>query len=191
MFEELLELCNTRSAELEREQKKVQEMTDLLVGMNKLSGYINSNKNDVVLLGRLIDQVDRFSKELADLKSQMTVKRSCSVQPAQGRMARKGRSLDNRAKALIEILIDRPGDYSTRDLVDMLGINRVLVWQVMKRAQDMDPKHIRLTKGKRRALYISYAQDEPAQVTVDDPTRLELMSMTGGMAKNMDGPTVV
>jgi hypothetical protein len=189
MFEELLELCNTRSAELEREQKKVQEMTDLLVGMNKLSGYINSNKNDVVILGRLIDQVDRFSKELADLKSQMTVKQSCSAPPVG--TTKKSRSLDNRAKALIEILIDRPGEYSVRDLVDMLGINRVLVWQVMKRAQDMDPKHIRLTKGKRRALYISYVQDEHAQVTVDDPTRLELMNMTGGMAKNMDGPTVV
>jgi hypothetical protein len=183
MFEELLELCNTRSAELEREQKKVQEMTDLLVGMNKLSGYINSNKSDVVLLGRLIDQVDRFSKDLADIKSQMTVRQSCSVQPVG--TTKKSRSLDNRAKALIEILIDRPGDYTNRDLVKMLGINRVLVSQVMKRAQEMDPKHIRLTKGRHRAMYISYVQDEPSRADVDDLSRLELMNMTGGMAKDI------
>jgi hypothetical protein len=68
MFEEFLELCNIKSNELEREQKKVRELTELLIGMNRLSGYINSKQSDVALLGRLIDQVDSFSKELAALK---------------------------------------------------------------------------------------------------------------------------
>jgi hypothetical protein len=106
-------------------------------------------------------------------------------------MTRKSRSLDNRARALIEILTDRPGDYSVRDLAYMLGINRVLVSQVMKRDMEMDPKHIRLTKGKRRTLHISYVQEEYAQMAGDDRTRPGLMNMTSGMVKDMAGPPTV
>jgi hypothetical protein len=179
VFEELLELCNSKSAELEREQKKVRELTELLMGMNKLSGYLNSKQSDVALLGRLVDQVDRFSKEMADLKSQMAVKQSRSSTPVQRHGTRKGRSLDNRARALIDILKDRPGRYTTHDLVDMLCINRVLVTQVMKRATEIDPKHVKLTRGKHRSFYISYIQEEFTQMADDDRMRLELMSMTG------------
>jgi hypothetical protein len=188
MFEELLELCNIKSNELEREQKKVRELTELLVGMNKLSGYINSKQSDVALLGRLIDQVDRFSKELADLKSQMAVRQSLSIvkKPsftlssisAQRRGTKKSRSLDNRARALIDILKDRPDRYTTRDLMDMLGINKVLVTQVMKRAIEIDPKHVKLDKGEHRRFYISYIQKEETQMADDDRRKLELMSMT-------------
>ena len=178
MFEEFLELCNIKSNELEREQKKVRELTELLIGMNKLSGYINSKQSDVALLGRLIDQVDRLSKEMADLKSQIAVRQLHSAIPAQRHETKKGRSLDNRARALIDILKDRPGRYATRDLVGVLGIHRVLVTQVMKRATEIDPKHIKLNKGAHRSFYISYIQTEDPQMADDDRRRLELMSMT-------------
>jgi hypothetical protein len=178
MFEELLELCNIKSNELEREQKKVRELTELLVGMNKLSGYINSKQSDVALLGRLIDQVDRFSKELADLKSQTAVRQSLSSISAQRRGTKKSRSLDNHAKALIDILKDRPGRYTTRDLVDMLGINKVSVTQMMRRATEIDPKHVKLDQGEHRRFYISYIQNEDTQMADDDRRKLELMNMT-------------
>jgi hypothetical protein len=185
MFEEFLELCNIKSNELEREQKKVRELTELLVGMNRLSGYINSKQSDVALLGRLIDQVDSFSKELADLKSQMVVIQPHSSIPAQRRGTKKGKSLDNHTRALIEILKDRPGKYDTRDLMDMLGMHKNTVIRVMNRATEIDPVHIKLTRGKGRKLYLSYIPDGDNQMRDthtssgnEDLLRLELMSMT-------------
>jgi hypothetical protein len=182
MFEEFLELCNIKSNELEREQKKVRELTELLIGMNRLSGYINSKQSDVALLGRLIDQVDSFSKELADLKSQMAVRQSHSSIPAQRRGTKKNKPLDNHARALIEILKDRPGRHATQDLVDMMGLNKVTIIRVMKRAIEIDPVHIKLTRGKGRKLYLSYIPegnvDTGTSSDNEDRLRLELMGMT-------------
>jgi hypothetical protein len=182
MFEELLELCNIKSNELEREQKKVRELTELLVGMNKLSGYINSKQSDVALLGRLIDQVDRFSKELADLKSQTAVRQSHSSIPAQRRGTKENRPQDNHARALIEILKDRPGRHATQDLVDVMGLNKVTIIHLMKMAVAIDPVHVKLTQGKKRKFYISYVPEGKVDMGTssgnEDRLRLELMSMT-------------
>jgi hypothetical protein len=160
----------------------VRELTELLIGMNRLSRYINSKQSDVAFLGRLIDQVDSFSKELADLKSQMAVRQLHSSIPAQRRGTKKSRSLDNRARALIEILKDRPGRYATRDLMDVMGLNKNTIIRVMKRAIEIDPRHVKLTQGKRRKLYLSYILEGKVDTDTssgnEDRLRLELMSMT-------------
>jgi hypothetical protein len=55
----------------------------------------------------------------------------------------------------------------------------------MKRAIDLDPRHVKLTQGKRRKLYLSYIPEEEGQMVEsststgdEDRMRLELMAMT-------------
>jgi hypothetical protein len=186
MFEELLELYKTKAAEIEKERKEAQAMILLVTAIEKISSELSSKQNDVELLGRLIDQVDRLSKEVADMRSQMKARqgRSASVQE-QG--AGEGKALDNHARALIDLMSERPGRYTTSELVDMLGLNKTTVISVMKRAVELDPKRVKLTQGKRRKLHLAYVPDEEvkAQVTEpdasssnDDRMKLELMAMT-------------
>jgi septal ring factor EnvC (AmiA/AmiB activator) len=189
MFEELLELYKTKAAEVEREQKEAQAMITHIAAIDKISSEMNSKQSDVELLGRLIDQVDRLSKEVADLKSQLKARQArapAAVASAQEQgAATEGKALDNHAKSLVEIMKERPGRYTTSELVDMLGLNKTTVISVMKRAMEIDPKHVKLTQGKRRKLYLAYVSDEDGQVAQSDPSsddedkmRLELMAMT-------------
>jgi hypothetical protein len=185
MFEELLELYKSKSTEIEREQKETQAMIGLIMAIDKISGELNSKRSDVELLGRLIDQVDRLSKDVTDLKSQMKARQSRSVAPVQEQGGNEFRALDNHARNLVDLMRERPGRYTTSELVDMLGLNKTTVISVMKRAIEIDPRHVKLTQGKRRKLYLSYIPEEDNQMVDtgtssgnEDRLRLELMAMT-------------
>lgn len=180
MFEELLELYKNKAAETERRLKEEQAMIELITAVNRLTESVASGR-DVELLGRLIDQVDRLSKEVADLKTQL---RARHVRASKDLGHGEGRAIDKHARALIEIMSERPGDYTTAELVDMLGLNKTTVITVMKRAAEIDPRHVRLTHGKRRKLTLTYVPDEAlASNTGSDMSdrermKLELMALT-------------
>jgi hypothetical protein len=185
MFEELLELYKTKAAEVEKERKEAQAMMALVLAIEKISSDLNAKQTDVDLLGRLIDQVDRLSREVADLKSQLKAKQGRSA-PVQEQGSSEGKALDVHARSLIEIIRERPGRYTTSELVDMLGLNKTTVISVMKRAVDLDPR-VKLTQGKRRKLYLTYKHEEEASGKMGesesragdgDRLKLELMAMT-------------
>lgn len=191
MFEELLELYKSKSAEVERQQKETQAMITMIMAIDKISSAINAKQSDVELLGRLIDQVDRLSKDVADLKSQMKARQGRVAAPVQqdqsaaATTTNEGRALDNHARTLVDLMSERPGRYTTSELVDMLGLNKTTVISVMKRAVDLDPKHVKLTQGKRRKLHLAYIPDEENQTSESSPSsgdedrmKLELMAMT-------------
>jgi hypothetical protein len=191
MFEELLELYKSKSAEVERQQKETQAMITMIMAIDKISSTINAKQSDVELLGRLIDQVDRLSKDVADLKSQMKARqgRVAIVAPVPQldqvvAVTSEGRALDNHARTLVDLMSERPGRYTTSELVDMLGLNKTTVISVMKRAVDLDPKHVKLTQGKRRKLHLAYIPDDEGQTSDsssssdEDRMKLELMAMT-------------
>ena len=81
---------------------------------------------------------------------------------------------------------ERPSRYTTSELVDMLGLNKTTVISVMKRAHELDPKHVKMTQGKRRKLYLSYVSEDEVQTAAEaspgsgesDRVKLELMAMT-------------
>jgi hypothetical protein len=184
MFEELLDLYKTKATEIERQRKEAQAMIMLVASVEQLSKDISSKQSDVELLGRLIDQVDRLSKDVADLKSQFRAKQGRSA-PVQEQAAGNGKALDSHAQSLIDIMAERPGRYATSELVDMLGLNKTTVISVMKRALELDPKHVKMTQGKRRKLYLAYVPDEEGQKSKSesnsgesDRMKLELMAMT-------------
>jgi hypothetical protein len=188
MFEELLEMYKTKAAETELQLKEEQAMIALILAVEKMSDMLSSKQRDVELLGRLIDQVDHLSKDVADMKSQLKTRHSRSTVStvSVGRASSDGRALDNHANSLIELMAERPGRYTTSELVSMLGLNKTTVISVMKRAADIDPRHVKLTSGKRKKLNLSYVPDEPSagEQTVasenpeQDRMRLELMAMT-------------
>ena len=147
---------------------------------------LSSKQQDVELLGRLIDQVDHLSKEVADLKSQVKT-RQTYLATSKIQVGHEGNALDNHARSLINLMKDRPGRYITSELVDMLGLNKTTVICVMKRAAEIDSRHVKLTQGKRRKLYLSYipndeGQDETTKSETgsddEEKMRLELMAMT-------------
>ena len=184
MFEELLELYKTKAEEIERSKKETQAMILLVSAIEKISQEANSRQSDVELIGRLIDQVDRLSKEVSDLKSQIRARQVRSA-PVQETSSGDGKALDNHARSLIDIMEERPGRYTTSELVDMLGLNKTTVISVMKTAHEIDPIHVKMTQGKRRKLYLSYAAEDEAQKTEASPgssesdrVKLELMAMT-------------
>jgi hypothetical protein len=184
MFEELLELYKTKIAEIDRERTEAQAMVTLIAAIDKMSGELSSKQNEMELIGRLIDQVDRLSRDVADLRSQFRAKQG-RASPIPEQVAGEGRALDNHAKTLIEIMAERPGRYTTSELVDMLGLNKTTVISVMKRALELDPKHVKMNQGKRRKLYLSYASDEEMSKPKANPSsndidraKLELMAMT-------------
>lgn len=185
MFEELLELYKTKEVEIEKERKEAQAMITLVSAIEKMFGELNARQTDVDLLGRLIDQVDRLSKDVADLKSQLKAKQG-RQSPVQELGSSEGKALDGHAKSLVDIISERPGRYTTSELVDMLGLNKTTVINVMKRAVDLDPR-VKLTQGKRRKLYLTYIPEEEGQKNMaeSDPAtgdrdrlKLELMAMT-------------
>ncbi len=184
MFEELLEVYKKKVAESERELEETQAMIGLIMAVENMSNMLSMKQQDVDLLGRLIDQVDHLSKEVADLKSQMKTRQTRSSVSRNQKIS-EGNALDNHTVSLIDLMKERPGRYTTSELVDMLGLNKTTVISVMKRAVDMDPSHVRLTQGKRRKLYLSYTpEDQGEKKEADsasddaDRMRLELMSMT-------------
>jgi hypothetical protein len=186
MFEELLKIYKTKAEEIENKRSEAQAMIMLVSAIEKISKDLDSKENDVELLGRLIDQVDRLSKEVADLKSQFRAKQGRTTPvPEQERNSGDGKALDNHARSLIEIMAERPGRYTTSELVDMLGLNKTTVISVMKRALDIDPKHVKMSQGKRRKLYLAYVPEEEAKTAETSPSsgesdrmKLELMAMT-------------
>ncbi len=184
MFEELLELYKTKAAKIEKEKTEAQAMITLIAAIDKMSTELSSKQSNVDLLGRLIDQVDRLSKEVADLKSQLKARQGRAA-PAAEQNSNEGKALDNHARTLIDIIAERPGRYTTSELVDMLGLNKTTVISVMKRALDLDPRHVKMTQGKRRKLYLSFVPDEEAKIaesetgsSESDRVKLELMAMT-------------
>ncbi len=181
MFEELLELYRKKAEETERRLKEERAMIELITAVNKLSESVGA-RSDVELLGRLIDQVDRLSKEVADLKTQLKARH---IRVSKDVRYGEGRAIDKHALALIEIVSEKPGQYTTAELVDMLGLNKTTVITVMKRAAELDPKHVKLTHGKRRKLTLTYIPDEsltssdsPSDMSDSDRIRLELMALT-------------
>ena len=184
MFEELLELYKTKAEEIDRDRKEAQAMIMLVSAIDRMSKDLDSKKSDVELLGRLIDQVDRLSKEVSDLKSQLRTRQARSSAAAESGPG-EGRALDNHARSLIDIMAEKPGRYTTSELVDILGLNKTTVISVMKRALELDPKHVKMSQGKRRKLYLAYVSDEDAQrvesssgAGESDRMKLELMAMT-------------
>jgi len=184
MFEELLELYKTKADEIEKKRKEAAAMILLISAMERISKDIDSKQSDVELIGRLIDQVDRLSKDVADIKSQLRTRQGRTA-PVQEAPSSDGKALDNHARSLIDIIEERPGRYTTSELVDMLGLNKTTVISVMKRAYEIDPVHVKMTQGKRRKLYLSYVSDEEggseqaaAGSGESDRIKLELMAMT-------------
>ena len=184
MFEELLELYKTKADEIEKSKKEAQSMILLVSAMERVSKEMDSKQSDVELIGRLIDQVDRLSKDVADIKSQLRTRQGRSA-PVPESASGDGKALDIHARSLIDIIEERPGRYTTSELVDMLGLNKTTVISVMKRAHDLDPVHVKMAQGKRRKLYLSYVPDEasgsePAAAGPgeSDRLKLELMAMT-------------
>ena len=187
MFEELLEVYKKKVADSERELEEDRAMMGLIMAVENMSNMLSMKQQDVDLLGRLIDQVDHLSKEVADLKSQMKTRQTRSSLGTRAPKVSEGNALDNHTETLIDLMKERPGRYTTSELVDMLGLNKTTVISVMKRAVEMDPSHVKLTQGKRRKLYLSYTpedqdlgENKEAETTSDDADRmrLELMSMT-------------
>ena len=184
MFEELLEIYKTKADEIEKNRKEAQAMILLVSAIEKISHELDTKQSDVELLGRLIDQVDRLSKEVADLKSQLRARQGRPA-PISETSSGDGKALDNHARSLIDIMEERPSRYTTSELVDMLGLNKTTVISVMKRALELDPKHVKMSQGKRRKLYLSYVSDEDTQKVESssgtgesDRMKLELMAMT-------------
>lgn len=184
MFEELLELYKTKAEEIDKKRTEAQAMVALISAIERISKDLDSKENDVDLLGRLIDQVDRLSKEVADLKSQFRARQGRPV-PVPEPNGGDGKALDIHARSLIDIMAERPGRYTTSELVDMLGLNKTTVISVMKRSLELDPKHVKMTQGKRRKLYLAYVPDEDAKSAEtsqgsndSDRMKLELMAMT-------------
>lgn len=147
MFEELLELYKTKAEEIDRDRKEAQAMIMLVSAIDRMSKDLDSKKSDVELLGRLIDQVDRLSKEVSDLKSQLRTRQARSSATAVSGPG-EGRALDNHARSLIDIMAEKPGRYTTSELVDILGLNKTTVISVMKRALELDPKHVKMSQGR-------------------------------------------
>jgi len=152
MFEELLELYKTKLAEKEKDLRGYQSMVQLVKTIEKMSQEGLSAQSNVALLKKLEDQVNRQSKELRDLKVELMAGKGISP-PTEGK---KSKALDGHAWNLIDLLSKKQGSCTTNELVEMLGLNKTSVISVMKRAVALEPDHLKLTKGKRRKLYLAY-----------------------------------
>ena len=152
MFEELLEQYKTKAAEKEKELRGFQAMVQMVTTIEKMSQESLSAQSNVALLKKLEDQVNRQSKELRDLKVELEAGKRITP-PAEGQ---KSKALDGHAWNLIDLLSKKQGSCTTNELVEILGLNKTTVITVMKRAIALDPDHLKLTKGKRRKLYLAY-----------------------------------
>ena len=151
MFEELLEQYKTKVAEKEKELRGFQAMVQLVTTIEKISQEGLSNQSNVALLKSLEDQLSRQSKELRDLKVELMAGKRISPP-----IEKKSKALDGHAWNLIDLLSKKQGSCTTNELVEMLGLNKTTVINVMKRAVALDPDHLKLTKGKRRKLSLAY-----------------------------------
>jgi hypothetical protein len=151
MFEELLELYKTKLARTEKELKGYQATIQLVTTIQKMSQEGISGKSEAALLKKLEDQVSRQSRELQALKAVLAGK---EISPPIERP--KSKALDGHAWNLFDLLSKKKGSYTTNELVEMLGLNKTTVINVMKRAVELDPDHVKMTKGKRRKLYLAY-----------------------------------
>jgi len=152
MFEELLELYETRLAEKEKDLRGYQAMIQLVTTIEKISQETLSPQSNVALFKKLEDQVNRQSKELRDLKAELMAAKRISP-PIE---TQKSKALDGHAWNLIDLLKKKQGSFTTNELVEMLGLNKTTVISVMKRAVALDPDHLKMTAGKRRKLYLAY-----------------------------------
>jgi len=152
MFEEILELYKTRLAEKEKDLRGYQSMIQLVTTIEEMSQEGLSAQSNVALLKKLEDQVNRQSKELRDLKVELTAGKRISP-PTEGK---KSKALDGHAWNLIDLLSKNQGSFTTNELVEMLDLNKTTVITVMKRAVALDPDHLTLTAGKRRKLSLAY-----------------------------------
>jgi len=152
MFEELLETYKTKLAEKEKDLRDYQAMIQLVTTIEKISQEGLSAQSNMALLKKLEDQVNSQSKELRDLKVELTGGKRISP-PTEGK---KSKALDGHAWNLIDLLSKKQGTCTTNELVEMLGLNKTTVITVMKRAVALDPDHLKLTAGKRRKLYLAY-----------------------------------
>ena len=151
MFEEILELYTTKSAETEKDLRGYQAMVQLVTTIEKISQEGQSAQSNAALLKKLEDKVYRQSKELRDLKVELMAGKRISPS-----IEKKSKALDGHAWNLIDLLSKKQGSYTTNELVEMLGLNKSTVITVMKRAVALDPDHLKLTKGKRRKLSLAY-----------------------------------
>jgi uncharacterized membrane protein len=151
MFEELLELYKSKLAEKEKDLRGYQAMVQLATTIEKMSQESLSTQGNLALLKKLEDQVNRQSKELRDLKVELMAGKRISPP-----IEKKSKALDGHAWNLIDILSKKHGSYTTNELVEILGLNKTTVINVMKRAVALDPDHIKMTKGKRRKLSLTY-----------------------------------
>jgi hypothetical protein len=151
MFEELLELYKTKLAETEKELKGYQATVQLFNAIEKMSQEGLSAQSNTALLKKLEDQVNRQSRELRDLKAVLAGK---EISPPIERP--KSKALDGHAWELIDLLSKKQGSYTTNELVETLGMNKTTVINVMKRALELDPEHVKMTHGKRRKLSLTY-----------------------------------
>jgi hypothetical protein len=184
MFEELLDIYRMKAEEIEKDKREAQAMILLVSAMEKISLQMDSKQSDIDLIGRLIDQVDRLSKEVSDLKSQLRARKVRSAPSEEAGFGERN-ALDGHARSLIDIMMDKPGRYTTNELVDVLGLNKTTVISVMKRAHELDPMHVKMTQGKRRKLFLSYVSENEGQKVEEssgsnesDRLKLELMAMT-------------
>jgi len=151
MFEELLDLYKTKFAEKEKDLRGYQAMIQLVTTIERISQENLSAQSNVALLKKLEDQVNWQSKELRDLKGELSAGKRISP-PTE----KKSKALDGHAWNLIDILSKKEGSCTTNELVEMLGLNKTTVITVMKRAVALDPDHLKLTKGKRRKFSLAY-----------------------------------
>jgi hypothetical protein len=151
MFEEILELYKTKLAEKEKDLIGYQSMIQLVSTIEKISQEGLSARSNAALLKKLEDQVNRQSRELRDLKGELMAGKRISPP-----IEKKSKALDGHAWRLIDLLSKKQGSYATNELVEMLGLNKTTVINVMKRAVALDPDHIKMTKGKRRKLSLTY-----------------------------------
>ena len=151
MFEELLQLYETRLAEKEKDLIGYQAMVQLATTIEKMSQESLSTQGNLALLKKLEDQVNRQSKELRDLKVELMAGKRISPP-----IEKKSKALDGHAWNLIDILSKKHGSYTTNELVEILGLNKTTVINVMKRAVALDPDHLKLTRGKRRKINLAY-----------------------------------
>jgi hypothetical protein len=127
-------------------------MVQLVATIEKISQEGRSSQSIAASLKKLEDEVNRPSKELRDLENMIGAKKS-SLPPTK---SKKGRALDGHAWKLIDILRKNHSNYTTNEIVNLLGPNKTTVIGVMKRAAALEPDHLRLTRGKRRKITLAY-----------------------------------
>jgi len=106
MFEELLELYKTKSAETEKDLRGYQAMVQLVTTIEKMSKEGLSAQSNAALLKKPEDQANRQSKELRDLNGELLAGKRISP-PTE----KKSKALDGHAWNLIDILSKKEGRF--------------------------------------------------------------------------------